>query len=205
MKKILFVIMLIVFFIPANVFALNEVNLYLFWGDGCPYCERELQYLEKLQDKYDNLKIYKYETWKNPTNKEHLKKVKEFLNANVSGVPFTVIGDSYILGFSSSKEAKFEELIKKYSETDYDDKVGKYFNITHETNIDGTLPIEETDSKEVENPLESPSVIVNKEEKEANLEENSLSLSNDKVVIILAISVLIVALVGIYFLSGKRK
>ena len=26
----------------------NKKNIYLFYGDGCPYCEREIEYLTEL-------------------------------------------------------------------------------------------------------------------------------------------------------------
>ena len=74
-KKCLFIFILFVMFFPIKVFALNEVNLYLFWGNGCPHCEDEMTFLNELEQRYTNIRIYKYETWYNKDNKEHLKSV----------------------------------------------------------------------------------------------------------------------------------
>lgn len=72
-KYLLFVLVMFLIVIPtAN--AKEEVNLYLFWGDGCPHCEAEQEYLEDLQKEFDNLKITKYEVWHNEDNNQLMKK-----------------------------------------------------------------------------------------------------------------------------------
>ena len=57
-KKIKYIIIiLLVFLMAPNVNAKEQVNLYLFWGDGCPHCEAEQTYLEELADEFRNLKM----------------------------------------------------------------------------------------------------------------------------------------------------
>jgi thiol-disulfide isomerase/thioredoxin len=84
-------------FTPAR--ATEEVNLYFFWGEGCPHCAKEKPFLEKLGQKYPQLNIHELEVW---GNRENLKLMVEFgkkLDATVSGVPFTVVGEHYISGW----------------------------------------------------------------------------------------------------------
>ncbi len=46
----------------------NEVTLYLFWGKGCPHCDKEKVFLERLRKTYPELKIKDYEVWHNKEN-----------------------------------------------------------------------------------------------------------------------------------------
>ena len=81
----------------------NNVNIYFFWGDGCPHCAREKPFLEKLESRYSNLKVNQFEVWYNKENADLLKKVVNKFGIDVSGIPFTVIGDDYIVGYFSDE------------------------------------------------------------------------------------------------------
>ncbi len=105
MKKIIFFLLFTMF-----VFSLfgsitlaqetnDEVDIYLFTADGCPHCSAEKVFLDKLRQKYDNLNIHVLEVTKNRENAELLAKVGKELNADVSGIPFTVIGEQYFIGW----------------------------------------------------------------------------------------------------------
>lgn len=109
MKKIL--IILFTFFVfNLNVEA-KEVNLYLFYGEECPHCEREQQYLEELKEYYD-FNIVKYETWHNEENAELMASVKSKLNIDNPYVPFTVIDNLGLTGFNDNTKAEIESRIK---------------------------------------------------------------------------------------------
>lgn len=118
---------LILFLFPFFVFAKenDEVTLYLFHGDGCPHCAAEQEFLETIEDKYDNLKIVKYEVWYNSENADLLRKVEESFEITRGGVPTTVIGDVVLVGFGDSTSGKIERAIKFYNEHDYVDQIKK--------------------------------------------------------------------------------
>jgi thiol-disulfide isomerase/thioredoxin len=81
----------------------GKVNIYFFWGEGCPHCEKEKIFLEKLEEKYSEVKIKSYEVW---NNKENLQLMTEFakeLDIDVRGVPFTVVGEHYVIGWLSEE------------------------------------------------------------------------------------------------------
>ncbi len=108
------------FFLLSNVYAQSQnfINLYFFYGDGCPHCAQERQYIyESLNKKYPNLNIYEYEIYYNYNNLSLLKEVASTLNIDISGVPFLVIGDSAFVGYaggitSLEIEEKLEECLK---------------------------------------------------------------------------------------------
>lgn len=98
--------------VHAQTFTQNKVNLYFFWGNGCPHCADEKNFLEKIQKDYPTLTINKYEVWNNSKNKELLKKVGKVLNTDVRGVPFTVIGSQHVVGYYT--DATTGEQIRRY-------------------------------------------------------------------------------------------
>lgn len=91
-----------VLFGAASVQA-SDVQLHFFWSEGCPHCAKEKIFLETLDKKYDEVTVKDYEI---TYNNEHLKLLQQMgdtLHADVSGVPFTVIGESYVVGFLSDE------------------------------------------------------------------------------------------------------
>lgn len=140
MKKCLCLLLLILFIIPINTFALNKdykdvlsdltkeevvknkINIYFFYGDGCPHCAKEEKLLKILKEKYsDVIIIHSYETWGNSKNRDLMIRAKEIVNAKgVSqvSVPFTVISDKYFSGYSEYVGNELENLIKNYSSED---------------------------------------------------------------------------------------
>ena len=104
----------------------NLVNIYLFYSDTCPHCAEEKKLLDELEDKYKNIKIYRYEIG-NQENSILLDEVAGLFDTTVTGVPFTVIGEKVYKGFSyENSKAKFMGTIEYYSEYGYKDIVGEY-------------------------------------------------------------------------------
>jgi len=92
--------LLVLLFVVKPVFAQEkQVNVYFFWGEGCPHCAHEKPYLEKLENKYPEVKIYDFEVWNSGDNRKLLIEVGKKLNTNVSGVPFTVVGEQHFTGW----------------------------------------------------------------------------------------------------------
>lgn len=93
----------------------DKINLYLFYSETCPHCHDEMDYLESIKEKYkEHLNIYKYEVTKNENNSKILNSVKEVFNVNNPYIPFTVIGEDYIVGFSEATEITIESIIESY-------------------------------------------------------------------------------------------
>ncbi|MFH1509437.1 MAG: hypothetical protein ABIE68_04700 [bacterium] len=81
----------------------NEVTIYFFYGDGCPHCADEEVFLADLENRYDNLKIDRYEVWYDTDNAALMREVADKLGKTVNGVPLTVIGSEGIVGYLSDK------------------------------------------------------------------------------------------------------
>jgi glutaredoxin len=89
----------------------KTVELVLFWGDGCPHCEAERQWLEQAQEDYPQLQVTQHEVWYDEANRELLMETADRMGFEVSGVPTTIIGDAHWVGFSDSVQAQMEAVI----------------------------------------------------------------------------------------------
>ena len=122
-KKLLFLIILVMLFIPS-VKAKNQVKLYLFYSKTCPHCAREKEYLSKIEKKYDNLEIIKYEISEG-NNNDLFMLVDESLNDGNKYIPYTIIGTYSLVGFNEYTEDKIVEYIDTCSKYECMDLVGK--------------------------------------------------------------------------------
>ena len=89
----------------------KTVELVLFWGDGCPHCEAERDWLEQAQEEYPHLEVTQHEVWYDEANRELLMETADRMGFEVSGVPTTIIGDAHWVGFSDSVQAQMEAVI----------------------------------------------------------------------------------------------
>ncbi|KKQ62222.1 MAG: hypothetical protein US81_C0001G0013 [Parcubacteria group bacterium GW2011_GWE2_38_18] len=101
MKKFLKYLLLsvILFAVAPTVSAAENVNVYFFYGEGCPHCAKEEILLDKLEEEDVNIKTHRYEVWGSKTNAALLQKAAEALDIESSGVPVTIIGNQYIIGY----------------------------------------------------------------------------------------------------------
>ena len=158
-NKVILVIFLLLTILPINCLALsveytdkvadivnvsveeNKVNLYLFHGDGCPHCKEEKAWLETIREKYqDNLNIYYFEVWYDSDNAKLMEIAKERFSVSKNGVPLTIIGDKYYLGYSEVVGSSIENKIKEYIGEEKNDNIK--IPIIGEVNIkDVSIPL----------------------------------------------------------------
>ncbi len=135
-NRILFFLLLVLFLIPFKAMALSEtyddklhdllnveeekekINIYFFYGNGCPHCAHEEEFFTKLEDKYgEYYNLYTYETWNSKDNSDLMKRAKEIMGDTVStAVPYTVIGTKSFTGYGESTGRKIEQTIIDYYE-----------------------------------------------------------------------------------------
>ena len=134
MKNIKCILLVFISFFLFNidVFAKESIKVYFFHGDGCPHCKEENKFLEKMKDKYKKIKVEKYEVWNNTDNQILMEKVKNKMNISENGVPLTIIGSTYVIGYSESFNDEIERIINFYLENNnkYSDVVGSIKNNT---------------------------------------------------------------------------
>lgn len=76
------------------------VNIYYFWGDGCPHCASQFEFLTELnQEMGYRFNLYSFEVWFDEFNVGLAQEVAALLDVEFGGVPFTIIGNQAITGF----------------------------------------------------------------------------------------------------------
>jgi thiol-disulfide isomerase/thioredoxin len=91
----------------------GKVNIYLFWGNGCPHCKKEFDFLESIKDEYGSyFNLYSFEVWYNEENAKILQVFAHYMNDEVTGVPYTIIGNLSFNGFGEQEKKEMMEAIK---------------------------------------------------------------------------------------------
>lgn len=97
----------------------DKIVISLFWGNGCPHCERLKEFFKEIEDEYGKYYTLKtYEVWYNEDNNKLLDKVAAYVGKNVTGVPFYIIGETPLSGYGSSKKEQIKKTIKEEYEKD---------------------------------------------------------------------------------------
>jgi len=115
-KFFLSLLILISIFIalPANVGSVtNSLDIYLFWGEGCPHCAKEKVFLNDFIEKNPTVKLHDFEIYYNSSNARLMQQVASSINSDAGGVPFLVIGDKGISGFGEGiTETEIEDRVE---------------------------------------------------------------------------------------------
>ena len=98
----------------------DKVNIYMFRGDTCSYCLKEVTYFSTIVDNYgDKFNLITYEVWKNSDNAKLMDEVAKTLGEEPNGVPYIIIGDKSFTGYSEEMNSQIESQINKvYKQTD---------------------------------------------------------------------------------------
>ena len=140
MKRILLLFICLIgtlfFTLPVNALEDDTISVYLFYGDGCPHCADEKKFLSSIKDDYDDVEFIYFEVWYNNENSAFLSEVKDKLNITRNGVPVTIIGETYFVGYSGALDGKIKRAIEFYKKNEYVDAVQGIKNGTY-LGIDG--------------------------------------------------------------------
>lgn len=118
MKKIglLLVFILTILVVPFNVFAdeeVEEVNVYIFKGDGCGYCQAALEWFDEIDEEYgERFELHEYETWYDEDNAKLMEAVADVRGEDVQGVPYIIVGNQSWNGFDESYKTEILDKIK---------------------------------------------------------------------------------------------
>lgn len=127
MQKFFFLLITSVIFLISTklVLAQDKVNAYFFYGQGCPHCAKEEQFLDQLEKENGSVVIHRYEVWHNFNNSLLLSKIGKELNLDVSGVPVLLVGDKNFVGYLDYETtgAKIKAAIGDYIQYGCDDRV----------------------------------------------------------------------------------
>ena len=153
MKKFIYTLLFTFLFLPLFVNGSeNEVNMYLFYGNGCPHCAALEEFLEPYVKDNDDVNLYKYEVWYEKENQKKYADVHKILNDNGSGVPYLIIGKNTITGYGENTPEKIKNAVNYYRQVKIKDEVGIYLGIVSE-NEEETEETQELVDENVDIPI----------------------------------------------------
>lgn len=131
MKKVIYTLLFLILFIPIIIFGKEkEMNMYLFYGNGCPHCAALEKYLDTYLDKHKNIKLYTYEVWYNEENAKLYQEIHNLLDDDSNGIPYLLIGNNAIVGFDEEYTPELiNNTVNYYSKVNYKDGVGIYLGV----------------------------------------------------------------------------
>ncbi len=97
MKKILFLLMLMIFLVPSNVFAQEKKTAILFYADWCPHCQKVEAYLKAqgFFEKYDIVQL----NFDESQNKQLLGKIFAAQGkTDGAGIPALIVDEQLVAG-----------------------------------------------------------------------------------------------------------
>lgn len=129
MKKLIPVLFLFLIFLNINLISAgdNEVQIYLFHGQGCPHCAALTSFLGDINEDY-NFTVYEYEIYFNQQNRKTFEKFTEAYGTEIQGVPTTFIDNKVFVGYNSEIGEQIEETIKFCSENSCESPIERIQN-----------------------------------------------------------------------------
>lgn len=137
----------------------TKVTVYLFYSSTCVHCKAENAFLNELASEYgDTIDIKRYEVTSNATNSNYMQLVKDRVGSTSTGVPFTVIGQKYYVGYSTSIGKTMKNTIDSYiksinGDSSNDDKDDNKEEVIEEDNKINLPLLGDVDAKQVSLPL----------------------------------------------------
>ncbi len=177
MKKFKLLLLLTLVIVPNLVMAKDKVKVYIFEAGGCPYCEAEREYLEKLDGYNKTFEIVGKELYVDHVDwaegKDYELGVRVaiafqnagFEDASYLGTPLVIISDTYAM---AAYNTDLEKVIEEAYEVGDKDIVSCI--------ADGKtdcLPVT------VENPIDSEEVLSNRVINDGSNSSNNSGSSNN--------------------------
>jgi thiol-disulfide isomerase/thioredoxin len=98
----------------------------LFWGVGCPHCEKEKEFLKGLVRKHPGLTVRDYEVWHNKDNAAIYKRILQTAGIKQAGVPCTVVGASVFMGFNDQTSKDILAVVERCLREGCPDRVAEF-------------------------------------------------------------------------------
>lgn len=95
----------------------HDVDLYFFYGDGCPYCDAQKTFLLELQEAVPSLIVHAFEVYNDAGNQRLLSSLAQNHGRDIRGVPATFIGQNVLIGFDNRTATIIRDLVNQYTQT----------------------------------------------------------------------------------------
>ncbi len=91
------------------------VDLYVFWGDGCPHCADQKPFLRELEALYPNVTVHEFEVWRSTEHQPLFRYMAESHGLLGDAVPTVFVGGRAWVGDSSFIRQRIARIIEQCS------------------------------------------------------------------------------------------
>jgi glutaredoxin len=86
----------------------GRIDVHLFWAEGCPHCERAIDYLKRLEGEEPRLRAHYLELSRDAANQAAFTAVVERIKLEEPAVPLIVVGESVMVGYATDESSGAE-------------------------------------------------------------------------------------------------
>ena len=165
----------------------ETVNIYFFWGDGCPHCETAKPVLEEIAAQDPRVNLHKFEVYNNEANLDLFFEFGAAYGIEPRGVPTIFVADKVWVGYSANIQMDINQTIETCLASSCTDLGRNVYSSEPDPAMDTPAPTEEilivTTTPQEEQPAE--------ETRSTGSFFNTLTLSNLLIIIGIALGFII--------------
>lgn len=91
----------------------HTVNIYYFWGDGCPRCAQAKPFLQSLvSTNTPAVQLHDFEVWYNEENQAKMDEYAAAYGIEAQGVPVIFVGEQAWVGFNEQIRAEVADAVR---------------------------------------------------------------------------------------------
>jgi thiol-disulfide isomerase/thioredoxin len=79
----------------------ERVDAYLFWAEGCPHCQRAIDFFKRLEGEEPRVRVHYLEVSRDAANQRAFAAAVEGIALEEPAVPLIVVGDAVMVGYAS--------------------------------------------------------------------------------------------------------
>ncbi len=159
MKKILLIVILCSLITPTVISDDSTIDLYMFYGQGCPHCSQAKMFLDEIKEEYPQLNIIEKEIYFNDKNRELFIEMSNSYGEEIQGVPTIFLNGKVFVGFNNNIKNSLQEEIERC--IDESCKSPLDYNYSTETlSVKGeSSPLEDPEKTQLKKTITIPAVL----------------------------------------------
>jgi cytochrome c biogenesis protein CcdA len=91
----------------------HRVDVYQFWGEGCPYCEEQIEFLHHLRSQYSSLTVHSFEIWRERAHRDLFRRMAEAHGVAAGSVPTVFVGGRVFIGDGRGLRLQIEAVVRE--------------------------------------------------------------------------------------------
>jgi cytochrome c biogenesis protein CcdA/thiol-disulfide isomerase/thioredoxin len=91
----------------------KQLDLYVFYGDGCPHCAEQAPFLDELASRYPGLNVHRLEVWQDATHHPTFEMLARMYGIDAGAVPTVFVGDGAFIGDAPHIRRAIEAIVAR--------------------------------------------------------------------------------------------